>query len=323
MEEELASLSLLDEEEVAFQEEEGVIDQSFQFCLVGRCLTDSVVHFPFLCNTMADLWHPIGGICIIDLGYKQLMSESLAKQFGDFLGKFLDYDTSIPVLGPKTYMRIRVSLDVAGPLKRKKKIQVGGYLTVYACFKYEKLSLFCFICGKLGHGESYYPFRLKIEPSKIVYGWDLSSRTVPRRRTMVVSRWLREADGSQCHVENMGSPNQSINFNWEIDFGRDIGRDFGKQMSNPNLIPLGSNQQHLTKGNKNGRNLGKSISVVDGLVNGPMEMIVEEENDLIAGTEGKKRHRVVAGSFALLGNTTEGGSLDLMASSGEQSSRSQ
>lgn len=51
-----------------------------------------------------------------------LMSESLARQFGDFLGKFLDYDTSILVLGPKTYMRIRVSLDVAAPLKCKKKI---------------------------------------------------------------------------------------------------------------------------------------------------------------------------------------------------------
>lgn len=166
---------------------------------------------------------------------------------------------------------------------------MGGNITIYARFKYEKLSLFCFICGKLGHGESYCPFRLKIKPSKIVYGWDLSLRAVPRRQTTVVSRWLREDDGSQCHVENMGSPNQSNNFNWEIDSGRNIGRDFGKHMSNPNLIPLGSNQQYLTNGNKNRRNLGKSTSAIDGLVNGLIEIIVEEENDPIAATEGKKR----------------------------------
>ncbi|KAH1082970.1 hypothetical protein J1N35_022731 [Gossypium stocksii] len=64
MEEDLANLKLLDEDEEAFQEEAAVVDRSYQFCLVGRCLTDSVVHFHSLRNTMADLWHPIGGICI-------------------------------------------------------------------------------------------------------------------------------------------------------------------------------------------------------------------------------------------------------------------
>ncbi|MBA0775406.1 hypothetical protein Gotri_010556 [Gossypium trilobum] len=125
MEEGLTNLNLLDEEEDAFHEEATVVDQNYQFCLVGRCLTDSVVNFPFLCNTMADLWHPIGGICILDSGDKRflfqffhdvdvqrvlfgtpmvfhefwvqihdlppgLMKETMAKQFGDFLGQFLD-----------------------------------------------------------------------------------------------------------------------------------------------------------------------------------------------------------------------------------------
>ncbi|KAK5793159.1 hypothetical protein PVK06_034297 [Gossypium arboreum] len=176
MEEELAKLSLLDDEEEAFQEEATVVDQSYQFCLVGRCLTDSVFHFPSLCNTIADLWHLIGGICITNLGDKRylfqlfhdvdvkrvisgtpwffnnhllilqriqngenpsilalnftefwvqvhelpqsLMTETMAKQFGNFLGNFLDYDTSIPILSLIKYMSIRVCLDVSAPLKR-------------------------------------------------------------------------------------------------------------------------------------------------------------------------------------------------------------
>lgn len=36
------------------------------------------------------------------------MSEPMARQFGDFLGKFLDYDTSIPSSSNRNYMRIRV-----------------------------------------------------------------------------------------------------------------------------------------------------------------------------------------------------------------------
>ncbi|MBA0755635.1 hypothetical protein Gogos_021287, partial [Gossypium gossypioides] len=67
------------------------------------------------------------------------------------------------------------------PLKRKKKVLVGKSMVVYARFKYEKLSLFCFICGKLGHGESYCPLRLTIDSSKIVFGWDLSLCAVVRR----------------------------------------------------------------------------------------------------------------------------------------------
>ncbi|KAK5819696.1 hypothetical protein PVK06_024719 [Gossypium arboreum] len=73
MEDELANLSLLDKEEEAFQKDAVVIEQSFQFSLVGRCVTDSVVNFPAPRNTMAALWHPIGGICIADLGNKRYL----------------------------------------------------------------------------------------------------------------------------------------------------------------------------------------------------------------------------------------------------------
>ncbi|KAH1047370.1 hypothetical protein J1N35_038154 [Gossypium stocksii] len=110
----------------------------------------------------------------------------MAKQFGDFLGEFLEYDTSIPTLGQKNFMRICVRLDVSTPLKWKKKIQIGKAIIVYARFKYEKFSLFFFICGKLGHGESYCPFRLRIKPSKIVFGWDISLRVVARQRNTVI-----------------------------------------------------------------------------------------------------------------------------------------
>ncbi|MBA0779454.1 hypothetical protein Gotri_003704 [Gossypium trilobum] len=73
MEKELANLNLIDVEEDAFHEEATVVDQNYQFNLVRRCLTDSVVHFPSLRNTMADLWHPIWGICISNLGEKRLL----------------------------------------------------------------------------------------------------------------------------------------------------------------------------------------------------------------------------------------------------------
>ncbi|MBA0785058.1 hypothetical protein Gotri_027805 [Gossypium trilobum] len=306
MEDELANLRLVDDEEEAIQEDVAVVENFSQFCLVRRCLTDSVVHFPSLRNTMADLWHPIGGICISDIGEKRylfqffhevdiakvqvhelppgLMSESMAVQLGNFCGKFIEYDSNNPLLGQKSYMRIRVCLDVNAPLKRKKKIQIGKALTAYAHFKYEKLSLFFFICGKLGHGESYCPFRLRIKPLKIVFGWDLSIRAVVRRRAPEMSKWLRTTDGSQCFTETL---------------------------------------QNAADGQKNWRTWGEDGSVSTGLGKGPMEFVLEEENDPIAIVEGKKRQRVVEGPIDYLSPKVGSGSMDISASSGEQSNRAQ
>lgn len=73
MEDDLANLRLVDEEEDAIQEDAASVESISQFFLVGRCLTDSVVYFPSLRNTMADIWHPIGGICITDLGEKRYL----------------------------------------------------------------------------------------------------------------------------------------------------------------------------------------------------------------------------------------------------------
>ncbi|MBA0699614.1 hypothetical protein Goari_001229 [Gossypium aridum] len=57
-------------------EEEGLllsIDLGFQrpmyeHYLVGSFFTASVVHFPAMKNTMANLWHPLKGVQILDLG---------------------------------------------------------------------------------------------------------------------------------------------------------------------------------------------------------------------------------------------------------------
>ncbi|MBA0551254.1 hypothetical protein Golob_022148, partial [Gossypium lobatum] len=273
---ELANLRLVDDEEEAIQEDVVVVESFFQFCLVGRCLTDSVGacgNAVVFNNHLLILKRILYGDnpAIMELNFTEfwvqvhellprLMSESMAVQLGNFYGKFLEYDFHSPLLGQKTYMRIRVCLDVNALLKRKNKIQIGMAMTAYTRFKYEKLSLFCFICGKLGHGESYCPFRLRIEPLKIIFCWDLSLRVVVRRRVTETSKWLRATDDG---------------------------------------------------------------SVTIGLGNGPMDLVLDEENDPIAIVEGKKRQRVVEGPIDYLGPKVGSGSMDLSASSGEQSSRVQ
>ena len=59
----------------------------------------------------------------------------VGEQLGNFLGKFLDYDDSNNLGVWRTYMRIRVLLDVRVPLKRKKKISMeNGDWAIYSFF---------------------------------------------------------------------------------------------------------------------------------------------------------------------------------------------
>lgn len=48
------------------------------------------------------------------------MSEGMARQLGNFIGQFLEYDAKILTKGFQKIMRIRVCIDVRSPLKIKK-----------------------------------------------------------------------------------------------------------------------------------------------------------------------------------------------------------
>ena len=52
-------------------------------------------------------------------------------------------------------MRIREEIDVRTPLKRWKKIRKAQGECKILQFWYERLSLFCYICGLLGHADKF------------------------------------------------------------------------------------------------------------------------------------------------------------------------
>ncbi|MBA0576276.1 hypothetical protein Golob_027969 [Gossypium lobatum] len=72
---ELANLNIIDEEEdpMLVLGENKADEKLHDLCLVGRVLTDSIVNFPFLRNTLADLWHPLRGVSITELKNKRIL----------------------------------------------------------------------------------------------------------------------------------------------------------------------------------------------------------------------------------------------------------
>lgn len=82
-------------------------------------------------------------------------TEKIAKAIGSFLGDFIRIDKKNFDGTWKSFMRIRVLLDITKPLKRKMKIMKEGEDWIWIDFKYERLPNFCFLCGLIGHTERF------------------------------------------------------------------------------------------------------------------------------------------------------------------------
>ncbi|MBA0725184.1 hypothetical protein Golax_021789, partial [Gossypium laxum] len=72
MEADLAGLTLEEEEDdiLQIQIDVGTNGDTEILQLVGCSLTASIVHFPAMRSTMANLWHLVRGVQITDLGEK-------------------------------------------------------------------------------------------------------------------------------------------------------------------------------------------------------------------------------------------------------------
>ncbi|KAK5833711.1 hypothetical protein PVK06_017565 [Gossypium arboreum] len=83
----------------------------------------------------------------------------------------------------------------------------------YVKFKYERLSLFCFYCGRLGHSDSFCEGKMALSVEVTELGWDLSLRAQSRRALSMNSVWLREK-GEGRMKGNKNGDYMKENFAW-------------------------------------------------------------------------------------------------------------
>jgi 14-3-3 protein epsilon len=141
-----------------------------------------------------------------------LMAERVGIKLANYIGSFVEYDKNNKSSFWRQYMRLRVRIDVRRPLKKEKKIKNLGGEWCNVNFKYEKLGVFCFVCGKLGHSENKCEVRFAMENDDGTREWSSDLRAEPRRRGgRPTSRWLNEEGGGSGTVG--GGRNSDTEFN--------------------------------------------------------------------------------------------------------------
>ena len=110
-----------------------------------------------------------------------LMTEIAGKQLGNFFGTFISYDSNNNSSIWRECMRIKISIDVRQPLKRKKKIcRKNGAECIVQC-KYERLGDFCFVCGLVTHTERFCSQKFSVISKDVVREWGPWLRAPARR----------------------------------------------------------------------------------------------------------------------------------------------
>ncbi|MBA0552009.1 hypothetical protein Golob_022853 [Gossypium lobatum] len=167
VEEELANLNIdeiKDMSVISIKEEVG-FDEDYNLCLVGQLLTESVVHFSSPRNTLANLWHPLRGILITNIGEKSVMFQFYymtdLKRVMDGMPWFFNRHLII-------FYKMEKGED---PMSWK------GFLLI----------------------------RLTLKDQVVEFGWDVSLRALPRRMTQTTSPWLRDDLREEIRIgERMG-----------------------------------------------------------------------------------------------------------------------
>ena len=128
-------------------------------------------------------WSPFW-VQISNLPLKSRTSET-GMEIGSKIGKVLDVD--VPEKGVQwgRYLRVRIHMDVTKKLIRAKKVCIENDKPRWVFFQYERLTNFCYMCGRIRHSERECSEKGEtnggVEKEKYQYGAWL--RAEPMKRT--------------------------------------------------------------------------------------------------------------------------------------------
>lgn len=251
------NVTLEDEEDdgLAFQggigedQTEGQGDYVAELGLVGRFLSEGVIDFPSMPQTMAALWRLGKGVYIkevdvnlyvfqfyheIDINrviegspwsfnrkflvfarmkegdipraislnsmdlwvqihdlHAGFMTENVVREVGNYIGNFVESCPSNFTGVWREYLRVRVTIDLTKPLKRRMKIRKTGNDWFWIIFKYENVPTFCFICGMLGHADKFCGRLFEVPENEITRPFGSWMRAPFRKPTkMIGAKWI-------------------------------------------------------------------------------------------------------------------------------------
>lgn len=133
------------------------------------------------------------------------MTRANAELIGKRLGKLLAVETSHDgILLGRSFLRVRAAIKVSDPLPKGfwLRRKPGGGDDIWISYKFEKLTDFCYACGRLGHENKGCRFATREDGPNSGYGPGLRTGRV-RQSAIPIEEIRQEVDEAEIRVENL------------------------------------------------------------------------------------------------------------------------
>uniref|UniRef100_A0A803NZS4 Reverse transcriptase n=1 Tax=Cannabis sativa TaxID=3483 RepID=A0A803NZS4_CANSA len=163
-----------------------------------------------------DMW-----VQLHDLKYGFMSDWVVVKHADNYIGKFVKSDPKNFIGIWRDYLRVRVTIDINKPLKRRMKLIKKDGTWIWTTFKYEHVPIFCFICGLIGHSDRFCPRRFdsNFDQSVKPYGEWMKAAT-RKKNYLIGAQWLRSGcDEDDSAVAGRGlsrSTEEAMDINYPI-----------------------------------------------------------------------------------------------------------
>ncbi|KAF7139019.1 hypothetical protein RHSIM_Rhsim07G0114000 [Rhododendron simsii] len=219
----------------------------------GVAIPDQIfTHSPF--------WVQIHGLPI------EKMTQRNAEIIGKRFSKLLAIESSVDgLLLGRSFLRVKVEIEISKPLPKgfwlRKNTEAGKDLWI--SYKYEKLSDFCYDCGRLGHDKRSCKFVSREEGSNSGYNAELRASWVRRSQIPVIEF---NYHGERAEGEaNLVVGRQPETSNAE-------GETRGKDVLSKRVVPRANQQQqHSAEGAHTPRPQDTSVALERTAVLTPIE----------------------------------------------------
>ncbi|XP_023924239.2 uncharacterized protein At4g02000-like [Quercus suber] len=119
-------------------------------------LRESVSSLPF---DRAPFWVQIHGLPM------RQQTKTTGEHLGGSLGEVVMVDVRGQGFSMGKFLQVRVDINIFEPLCRGRMVRMGGPMPVWVDFRYERLSIFCYWCGKLDHDDRDFPLWIQSKES--------------------------------------------------------------------------------------------------------------------------------------------------------------
>uniref|UniRef100_A0A803PUD0 Reverse transcriptase domain-containing protein n=1 Tax=Cannabis sativa TaxID=3483 RepID=A0A803PUD0_CANSA len=218
------------------------------------------------------------------------MMDKVVRSAGAYVGAFVKSDPRNFNGIWRDFLRVRSTIDIEKPLKRRMKLSKENGEWIWANFKYEHLPTFCFICGVIGHSERACLKRFEKPIDEIVKPYGIGMRAVMKKKNYLIgAQWLRTGREEEKAMDG-GGPSFAKADGGALNMPKIVEINRAKQGMMDSIGSLGKNIQNVNAGM-----VYKEIIAVSGdMIMGETNMASQLQHDAVCVIDSKKRRMEIA-----------------------------